>query len=174
MANELRVGGKAPSFTLENTRGETVTLEALRGKKNVVLLFYRADWCPYCAEQLSSLQNFIRDLEDQDAALIAVSADSIKKGRNFAEKICINYPLYSDPDLKVINSYGVLDAEYDIARPSVFVIDKEGRIRYTHVSRDHTDRPMNTTIITALKIVNGRMPEKFLPMYRQILGMVRD
>ncbi|MFQ5815073.1 MAG: peroxiredoxin family protein [Candidatus Hydrothermarchaeaceae archaeon] len=169
--NEPRVGDEAPDFTLMGTNGETLSLEDFKNKRNIVLMFYRADWCPYCAEQLSVVQKFVKDFEEQDAELVPVSTDGIEKEESFAEEICVNYPLYSDPDHKAIERYGVFDAEHNIARPAVFIIDKEGRIRYKHVSKDHTDRPMNTTIINALKIVNGWMPEHSLPMYKHILGM---
>jgi len=63
------------------------------------------------------------------------------------------YQILSDGDRKVIRAYGVLNAkERDgIAHPAVFIIDKEGRIRFLYVGKDPGDRPEDQTIIDEVK-----------------------
>lgn len=63
------------------------------------------------------------------------------------------FQILSDSDRKVIQAYGVLNAKErnGIAHPAVFIIDKEGRIRFLHVGKDPGDRPEDQTIIEEIK-----------------------
>ena len=65
-----------------------------------------------------------------------------------ATKLNLDFPLLSDPDHKVIESFGTLDGS--MARPSTFVIDTSGVIRWSYVGDDRTDRPFNDKILSEL------------------------
>ena len=103
--------------------------------------------------QLTRLAEDYEKIKQAGADLIAISSDD----QNFAWSMSLTtgakYQILSDSDRKVIRSYGVLNAkERDgIAHPSIFIIDKEGLIRYMYVGKDPGDRPEDQTIIDEVK-----------------------
>ena len=94
--------------------------------------------------------------------LYVVSTDKPEQSRDFAAKIAadgkggIAFPLLSDPDHRVIDGYGLRDPAYTgqkfegIPRPSVYVIDKAGRVAWAKVEEDYKQRPTNQEIRAAL------------------------
>jgi peroxiredoxin len=87
------------------------------------------------------------------ADLIAVSVDDQSFAWSMGQTTGAKFQILSDSDKKTVISYGILNAaEHDgIAHPSIFIIDKEGRIRYLHVGKDPQDRPSDEAIIEELK-----------------------
>jgi peroxiredoxin len=65
-----------------------------------------------------------------------------------AQKLNLPFPLLSDPQHGVIQSFGVLDG--NIARPSTFVVDSTGLIRWSYLGEDRSDRPFNDAILSEL------------------------
>ena len=94
--------------------------------------------------------------------MLAISVDTAAQSRDFAEKIAadgkgkINYQILSDPGHRVIDAYGIRDPDYNgqkfegIPRPTVFVIDKTGRITWMKVELNYQERPTNNDIRAAL------------------------
>jgi len=89
--------------------------------------------------------------------LIAISVDEQSFAWSMAQTTGAKFQILSDSDKKTITAYGIVNAaEHDgIAHPSVFIIDKEGRIRYFHVGKDPQDRPSDETILEEVKKVSG-------------------
>jgi peroxiredoxin len=160
----VSVGEQAPDFTLEDIQGNPVTLSATRGKLPTVLVFYRGYWCPFCAHQLSELRSLLK--ADEQVRVLAVSVDDHEKTKQLIDKIAadgngaVNYTLLSDPSHKVIDAYGLHDPAYDgtkfdgIPHPSVYVIDKSGRVAWAKVETDYKMRPSNADIRAALEALN--------------------
>ena len=67
------------------------------------------------------------------------------------------FQILSDAQKTTIAAYGIVNAaEHDgIAHPSIFILDKEGKIRYLHVGKDAQDRPPDETIILEVKKMNA-------------------
>src|SRR3977135_1904915 len=108
----LDVGQKAPAFSARDQFGREQTLETLKGSKGTVLLFYRsADWCPYCKGQLIQLQAAKSRFEKQGIKLAGISYDSVEILKYFSYRRKIQFPLLSDPDSKIIQTYKVLNSE---------------------------------------------------------------
>jgi peroxiredoxin len=94
--------------------------------------------------------------------VLAISVDSPTQSREFAEKIAadgkgkIDYHILSDPGHRVIDAYGIRDPDYNgqkfegIARPTVFVIDKTGRVTWLKIELNYQERPTNEDIRAAL------------------------
>jgi peroxiredoxin len=94
--------------------------------------------------------------------VLAISVDSPAESRKFAEKIAadgrgpVNYPILSDPGHQIIDTYGIRDPDYNgqkfegIPRPTVFVLDKTGRVTWSKVELNYKERPTNEDIRTAL------------------------
>ena len=69
------VGDNAPDFSLVDVSGNDVRLSDFKGKKNVVLVFYKWHSCPRCREQLSDLQEQISEIKKLNSELIAISTE---------------------------------------------------------------------------------------------------
>jgi len=87
--------------------------------------------------------------KSQGAQVLAISVDPPGKSRDIAAKLGIPFPLLSDPDHKVIESFGVLDG--NMAKPSTFVLDTAGVIRWSYLGEDRSDRPFNDAIVSSLR-----------------------
>ena len=160
----VSVGEQAPDFTLEDIQGNQVTLSATRGKLPTVLVFYRGYWCPFCAHQLSELRSLLK--ADEQVRVLAVSVDDHETTKQLIYKIAgdgngaVNYMMLSDPGHKVIDAYGLHDPAYDgtkfegIPHPTVYVIDKNGRVAWAKVETDYKVRPSNADIRAALEALN--------------------
>ena len=94
--------------------------------------------------------------------LWGISVDTHEESRGFSEKVAadgngkITFPLLSDPQHRVIDNYGLEDPRYlkqkreGIPYPTVYVVDKAGRVAWARIDRDHTQRPPNSEIRAAL------------------------
>lgn len=99
----------------------------------------------------------------EQLSVYAISVDSTAQSRQFAEKISadgkgsINYPILSDTGHRLIDAFGIRDPSYNgqqfegIPHPSVYVIDKDGRVVWSRVEKDYKERPINDEVRAALK-----------------------
>ncbi len=131
---QLEKGDVAPDFTLPSSTGETISLQDYLGKKRVVLYFYPKDNTSGCTKEACSFRDHLPAIEDKDTVVLGVSPDSLKSHDKFIEKHELNFPLLSDEDHKVAESYGAWGEKkmygktyFGIIRKT-FVIDKEGKI----------------------------------------------
>jgi peroxiredoxin Q/BCP len=130
---ELKVGSKAPDFTLENGDGEKIKLSAFKGKK-VVLYFYPRDNTPGCTREAMAFRDGIKKIAKKGGVVLGVSTDSVASHRNFSEKCVLNFPLLADTEKKVVAKYGVWQEKKNYGRSymgivrSTFVIGEDGKI----------------------------------------------
>jgi peroxiredoxin Q/BCP len=124
------VGDAAPAFRLPATGGSVVALEDFIGKP-VVLVFYPGDDTPVCTKQLNSYNRGLDEFEALDAQVLAISAQGIDSHETFAGKHGLKFPLLADTDKAVAALYGTL-GPLGFPRRSVFIIDRQGIIRYAH------------------------------------------
>ena len=135
--SELKVGDKAPNFEAvaiggEYGDGKTVTLQDFSGAP-FVLYFYPKDDTPGCTTQACSLRDSWESVRDK-AKIFGVSIDSAKSHRKFIDKYNLPFPILSDPEKKIVNSYGVwveksmYGKKYMGTERSTFVIDGAGRL----------------------------------------------
>jgi len=139
----LTIGMKAPDFTLMNQDHEPISLSNFQGKK-VVLYFYAKDHTPGCTRQSAAFAKYYQKYQELGVTIIGISRDSVASHRQFADKNKLPFILLSDPDRKVIESYGVWQEKkmygktaMGIAR-STFIIDENGWIEKVmpHVKPD--------------------------------------
>ena len=126
----LLQGSAAPDFTLPGWDGampHTYTLSQ-REPGPMVLAFYPGDERVVCTRQLCSYSDRLAELHEYDAAVWAISPDSVPAHRDFAAARRLAMPLLSDPANAVARSYGVL-GPFGLRR-SVFVIDRAGQIAW--------------------------------------------
>lgn len=171
----LRVGDKAPNFTLTNPLGGQVTLYDELAKGPVVLTFYRGGWCPFCNLQLRTYQQYLPEFQKLGGQLIAVSPQSPDNSLSQKEKEELTFTVLTDPNGSVIENYKILFELPDYLKdafknklgldlkefnktdrwilpvPATFIIDKEGIVRNAHVDPDFMDRMEPQEIIDQLK-----------------------
>ena len=129
----LEVGTKAPDFTLQNQRGESVSLSDFLGKK-VVLYFYPKDNTPGCPRQACAFGANYAAFRSLNAVVIGVSKDSVASHVKFAEKYDLPFILLSDPERQAIEAYGVWQEKKLYGKTSMgvvrstYIIDEEGMV----------------------------------------------
>lgn len=102
----IKVGDKAPDFTLNNQNGESVSLSDFSGRK-LVIYFYPKDQTPGCIKEACSFRDNIDAYKKNDIAIVGVSIDSEKSHVNFITKQNLNFPLLADVEKNMVNAYGV-------------------------------------------------------------------
>lgn len=134
-ASDLKVGQKAPDFTVMDDQGEKVKLADLKGKK-VVLYFYPKDDTPGCTKEACAFRDGIDKIKKRGAVVLGVSADSVESHKKFKSKFDLNFPLLADSDKKMIEAYGVwkeksmYGKKYMGIERTTFVIDENGKIAH--------------------------------------------
>jgi len=126
---KVKVGDKAPDFTLLSQTGESVTLSKIIGKKTIVLYFYPKDESKGCTRQACEFRDKYEVFTDLGAEVIGVSSDDVKSHKSFAEKNLLPFTLLSDTENKVRELYGVKSTFGIIPGRVTYVIDKKGIIR---------------------------------------------
>jgi thioredoxin-dependent peroxiredoxin len=134
MSAELRVGDKAPEFSLPSDSGTTVALKSLRGKQ-VVLYFYPKDDTPGCTKEACGFRDAIKPIKKANTVVLGVSNDDQASHQKFITKYDLPFTLLSDVDTTVSKAYGVYKEKsmygktyWGIER-STFLIDEGGKIK---------------------------------------------
>ena len=133
--SSLKVGQKAPDFTVMDDKGQKVKLSDLKGKK-VVLYFYPKDDTPGCTREACSFRDGIAEIRARGAVVLGVSADSVDSHKKFRDKFKLNFPLLADTDKKIVEAYGtwkeksMYGRKYMGIERTTFVIDEQGKIAH--------------------------------------------
>jgi peroxiredoxin len=150
------VGQKAPQFTLVNTDLKAVSLSGFSGK-NVVLAFYPAAFTGVCQKEMCTFRDALNDFTSANSAVLGVSVDSPFANKEFAGKNGLNFPLLSDITRDVIKQYDVVFNDlagvkgFTVAKRAVFVIDRQGVIRYKWVAPEPKVEPNYAEVTAAVK-----------------------
>jgi peroxiredoxin len=131
----LKEGTKAPDFSLPSTPDQKVKLSEFRGK-NVVLVFYPADWSPVCGDQLALYNEVLPMIKKHNAEVIGISVDGIWCHLAYGHDRKLRIPLLSDfePKGAVAKLYGAYRETDGTTERAIFVIDGEGIIRWSYLS----------------------------------------
>ena len=140
------IGAQAPDFTLPNQDRQPVHLRDELGRGNVVLAFFPAAFSSVCTKELCSFRDQLGPLSHlSKAQVLGISVDSPFALKAFANAERLQFPLLSDFNKEAIRAYDVVNADMiglkGIAKRSVFVIDREGTIRYKEVLDDARNEP---------------------------------
>jgi peroxiredoxin Q/BCP len=128
----VAVGEVAPDFSLPGTGGRSWTLSEFRGRP-VVLAFYPGDGTPVCTEQLNSYSNGIAAFDELETQVLAISPQDVASHERWMGEQHFRFPLLADVGKTVGERYGVL-GPLGFYRRSVFVVDADGIVRYSHRS----------------------------------------
>lgn len=114
-------GKKAPAFTLVDTAGNKVSLKDFSGK-NVILYFYPRDNTSGCTKEACAFRDLDQKFTRLDTVVLGVSPDSPESHRGFIDKFKLPFTLLSDPDKKVMTSYGAFGEKTLYGKKTVGVI----------------------------------------------------
>jgi len=161
----LFLNSKAPDFKGKDQNGADVRLKELLKKGKVVLVFYRGEWCPYCNKNLKRLEDSLQLIKDKGAQLIAITLEQDSGVIKTVEKTKATYSVVTDKEQKISKAYNVLykvddkilsrykmanidlavnngqkpDAVY-LPIPAIYVIGKDGEIKYRFFEPDYKKR----------------------------------
>ncbi len=169
----LKVGAKAPEFTLPDANGESVALTTLIAKGPVVVTWYRGAWCPYCNIQLREYQKAMPELTALGANLVAISPQTPDNSLTTQQKNELSFNVLSDKSNAVAKQYGIAytlppeiaasfkgkldlakfngDESNELPLSATYVIGTDGVIRYAFVDADYRNRAEPADIIAALR-----------------------
>ena len=125
---ELKVGDKAPDWTLSASDGKTYSLADFKGKQPVVLAFFPKAFTPGCTTQCKDLSANEEKLDESGAAYFMISIDKVEDQTRFAQEHQAEFPILADPEKEVAKKYGVLH-ERGFAQRWTFYIDEDGVIQ---------------------------------------------
>lgn len=130
---QLNPKDKAPQFKCKNQDGKSVALQDFKGK-HLLLYFYPKASTSGCTAQACSVQESLADLKRAGCAVAGISPDMPDAQKKFAAKYGLDFPLLSDPDHSVADTYGVwgkksmYGREYEGIIRSAFLIGPKGEI----------------------------------------------
>lgn len=139
------VGAKAPDFTLPNQDREAVSLGEQLKNGPVVLAFFPAAFSSVCQAEMCKFRDAAGALNKVNAKVLGVSVDTFFALKAWGDQNKLNFPLLSDFNKDVIAQYGVVNPDMiglkNIAKRSVFVIDRGGVVRHREVLDDARNEP---------------------------------
>jgi peroxiredoxin len=125
-------GTPAPDFALPSTAGTTVTLSALRGR-NVLLAFFPLAFTSTCTAELCEFSTDYAQFERAGTVVLPISVDSVPTLKAFKAQERMTVDLLSDFKREVSRAYGVLLEDKFFANRAYILVDRDGRVRWTHV-----------------------------------------
>ncbi len=169
----LKNGDIAPDITGMDQNGKSVELKKLLTKGDVVVVFYRGQWCPHCNKQLSKINDSLSFITAKGATVVAITPETADNIKKTVDKTKAAYSIIEDKGMAIMKSYKVnfaIDAEtitkykkygidFDKANgtnganlpvPATYIISKDGTIKYTFFNADYTKRPSVKEILDNL------------------------
>lgn len=171
--NAIKPGTKAPSFSLKDHTGAIVKSADIQKQGNIVLVFYRGAWCPFCNTYLHKLQTRLADINAAGGKLVAISVETPDGSAGVMKKNGVEFTVLSDPNLELARKFGIVyqlpaktDEQYramglDVAKhnsmekpelplAATYIIDRKGKIAYAFIETDYKKRAEPDVIISEL------------------------
>ncbi|MFL5740006.1 MAG: peroxiredoxin-like family protein [Flavisolibacter sp.] len=170
----LFINSKAPDFKAKDQTGADVSLKELRKKGNVVVVFYRGNWCPYCNRYLKHLQDSLELIKGKGAQIVAITPEAAEAIDTTVAHTGASFPIIYDKDMKIANGYKVAfqvddktlgrykNAGIDLLKtnnqvkdaylpvPAVYVVNKEGSVTFRYFEEDYRKRLSVKELLKAL------------------------
>ncbi|WP_462220458.1 peroxiredoxin-like family protein [Ferruginibacter sp.] len=159
----LKTGDAAPDINAIDQDGKKVQLKELLKKGDVVVIFYRGQWCPFCSKQLSKVNDSLSFVTAKGANVIAVTPETADNIKKTIEKTKASFSIIEDKNMAIMKSYKVNFAvdektvekyktygiDFDKANgsnganlpvPATYIIGKDGKIKYAFFNPDYRQR----------------------------------
>jgi peroxiredoxin len=155
---DIKVGDKAPDFSLPITLEKKMALSDILKEKKVVLAFYlfdfAGDWEGLWTAEWARFRDRAAEIRGLKAEVVGISTDGPFCHKAFAEKLGLDFPLLSDYNKQVIPQYGVQYEELagfkGLAKRSVIIIDQDGTVKYKWVTDEPATLPNLDEVIAAI------------------------
>ena len=151
LQNSTQVGDVAPDFTAASTSGSNVSLASFRGRRNVLLAFFPLAFTGTCTKELVCFTEDFEQFAGLGVEILPISVDSVPSLREFKNKLRMKTELLSDFKRDISRAYGVLNEDRFYSNRAYFLIDKEGRVRWTYLETNNSDRRENPEILSAIQ-----------------------
>jgi peroxiredoxin len=147
----VQPGTPLPAFSAQDENGGVLNSGDLRGRA-AVLLFVRGNWCPFCSKQVENLTRYYKEINDSGARLVLITPKPLETTRRVAAFFEVDFEFWLDESLAIGRQLGLVqeagvpkdyNREYgrDTLWPTTLVVDSDGVIRHTELSRFIADRP---------------------------------
>ena len=129
----LEVGQKAPDFILPDQNGNDISLSDFSGNKVVLWFFPKASTHGWTIEG-QGFRDELKNFKKKNVVVLGMSADSIKRQKNFCDKESFDFPILSDENKTILKDYGawgikkMYGREYEGIYRYTYVIDEKGII----------------------------------------------
>ena len=158
----LNIGAKMPAFTLRDAVGNVVSSESLLKRGNLVIVFYRGSWCPFCNLYLRKLQQNLQAVKDNKGILVAISVEDPDSSLSIAKKNELQFTVLSDPDLAVARTFGIV---YQLSKQTDELYKSHGLDIAKHNEMERPELPLSATYVVKQ---NGEIVYAFLePDYKK-------
>ena len=144
-AGQIKIGDLAPDFELPDINMKMHKLSEHSG--NIVLAFFPAAESPVCTKEMCTFRDSLQDLQQEGANIVGISVDGPFANKIFTINRHLNFPILSDYKREVINKYGIIMKDlgplkdYNAAKRSIFIVDRDKKIRYSWISDDPLIEP---------------------------------
>jgi thioredoxin-dependent peroxiredoxin len=125
----LKIGDKAPDFTLKTQDGTTLRLYDLLTQKPVVLFFYPKDNTPGCTIEACAFRDRYSVFQEMGAEVVGISGDSVSSHQQFASAHNLPFKLVSDEGDKVRSAFGVPSTLWVLPGRVTYILDQQGTVR---------------------------------------------
>ena len=172
--NGLKPGAKMPKFTLADSTRKMISSKDLLKDSNLVIVFYRGSWCPFCNTYLRNLQKRLTDINAAGGKLVAISVENPDASMAVTKKNEVAFTVLSDPRLETARKFGIVyqlseetDKQYkgygldlskhngmekpELPLAATYIVDKKGKIVYAFLDTDYKKRAEPDVIIENLK-----------------------
>lgn len=172
----LNIGDRAPEIIANSVGGKRVfSSEILKTEKQIVVIFYRGEWCPICNRYLSNLNDSLGFILDAGAEVLVVGPESFDNAEKTQEKSKGTFILIPDTTMGIMKDYDVLfsvtkkyqgkiktflftdiaesnnQEEAQLPVPATYIIGQDGKIKWRHFDYDYSKRASAKSIIDNLK-----------------------
>ena len=169
----LFINSHAPEFKAKDQTGKEISLRELKKKGNVVLVFYRGNWCPYCNKYLRKLQDSLQLITQRKAQLVAITSEASDGIDSTIKKTGAKFSILYDQGMRIAQNYRVAylvdeatarryktagidllsinhQQEPSLPVPAVYIVNKEGSIIFRYFENDYKKRLPVRDILKAL------------------------
>lgn len=181
-AEPLAAGARLPDVTVRTEKDVPIKLAAALKSEPAVILFYRGGWCPYCTKHLTAMMDIEEKLRGEGYSIFAISTDQPSKLAATPDREKLNYTLLSDSKMDAADAFGItftvsnetlekykgynIDLEaasgekhHKLPHPAVYIVDKEGVIRFAHVNEDYKVRLKPEDVLAAAMEAKNPAPK---------------
>lgn len=169
----LNVGRTMPEFTLKDANNKSVSSKDLLKQGNLVIVFYRGAWCPFCNKYLHDLQEKLTEIKAAGGNLVAISVENPDTSMKVSQKNGVAFTVLSDPKLMVARKFGIVyqldkttNEKYisygidlvkangtekpDLPLSATYIVSKDGKIIYAYLEPDYKKRAAPSEVIKVL------------------------